>query len=96
VYFAFFGWLFDDSILNASSFFFLQDDAEQRIRERLDLQETMRQQMVMKERKKQAEEEEEEEFRQQVSLHNKHNYTEFDSLTATSSVISHLSRRRLF
>ena len=47
--------------------FLFQDEAEQRIRERLDLQETMHQQIAMKEQKKQAEREEEEEFRQQVS-----------------------------
>ena len=41
-------------------------DMENRIRVKLDLQETMKHELVMKERKKQAEKDEEDEFRQQV------------------------------
>lgn len=58
----------------------LQVVAEQRIRDRLDLQDTMRQQLMMKEHKKQSERKEEEEFRQQVfacftSQRKKYSYT---------------------
>lgn len=45
---------------------FLQADIENKIRQRVDLQETRRQQLHYKELKRQAELEEEEEFRRQV------------------------------
>ena len=47
---------------------FLKMDIENKIRQRVDLQETRRQQLHYKELKKQAEMEEEEEFRRQVCL----------------------------
>lgn len=47
---------------------FVQMAIENKIRQRLDLQNTRRQQLEFKEQKKQAEREEEEEFRRKVKL----------------------------
>lgn len=70
-------------------------DIENKIRQRLDLQETRRQQLEFKEHKLQAEKQEEEEFRRKVTFYSISHFLLCSNGESVPSIIARLDGKRV-